>query len=86
MLTSKQKFYIHNADIFGKYFENGDYLALCRTNLAKVEKTISEKSDFNFEAWASNLLAFPCVQLPLAKPRTKKRLFALIINLKTKQI
>lgn len=56
-LTSKQKFYIHNADIFGKYFENGDYLALCRTNLAKVAKTISEKSDFNFEAWASKFLS-----------------------------
>lgn len=47
---AKQQFYIHNADIFGKYFENGDYLALCRTNLDLVAKTISEKSDFNFEA------------------------------------
>jgi hypothetical protein len=61
MLTSKQKFYINNADIFGKYFENGDYLALCRTNLAQVEKTILEKSDFNFEAWASKFLSIKII-------------------------
>lgn len=55
-LTSKQKFYIHNADIFARYFENGDYFALCHTNLDLVVKTISEKSDFNFDDWASNFL------------------------------
>ena len=56
-LTSKQKFYIHNADIFGRYFENGDYLALCQTNLDLVIKTIREKSEFNFDEWASKFLS-----------------------------
>lgn len=56
-LSSKQKFYIHNADIFGKYFENGDYLALCRTDLDLVVATIKEKSTFNFNDWANNFLS-----------------------------
>ena len=56
-LTAKQKFYIFNADIFGKYFENGDYLALCRTNLDLVVATIKEKSTFNFNDWASKFLS-----------------------------
>lgn len=56
-LSSKQKFYIHNADIFGKYFENGDYLALCLTNLDLVIATIKEKSTFNFDDWASKFLS-----------------------------
>jgi len=50
-LSSRQKFYINNADIYARYFENGDYLHLVRTNLKKVEETIKEKSTFNLAEW-----------------------------------
>ena len=51
-----QKFYINNADIFARYFENGDYLQLCFTNLDLVKKTIREKSTFNLDDWVKEFL------------------------------
>lgn len=48
-------FFIKNADIFGKYFEDGDYLQLVNSNLTKVKEIIREKSQFNFQDWIKNL-------------------------------
>lgn len=42
-LSTKQRFYINNADIFGKYFEEGNYLELCYTNIDKIIKTLKER-------------------------------------------
>ena len=44
---NNQEFYLKNASVFAKYFEEGNYLQLCRINLNKVRETIADKSTFN---------------------------------------
>jgi len=59
MLTKEQVFYLRNADIFGKYFEDGDYKMLVLTNLKKVKETINDNSSFDFETW-NNIRGLLC--------------------------
>lgn len=53
---SNQNFFKHNADIFGGYFDEGDYIQLIQTNLTKVKDCIATRSNFDFKDWVQNYL------------------------------